>query len=73
MEFSVQEYWSGLPFSPPGDRPTLGIEPMSPELAGRFLTTEPPGKPRFKEKCIDVLGFPDGAGGKDPCLPMQET
>ena len=49
MEFSRKEYWSGLPFSPPGDRPTLGIEHTSPALAGSFLTTEPPGKPRFKE------------------------
>ena len=31
MEFSRQEYWSGLPFTPPGDLPRLGIEPMSPE------------------------------------------
>ena len=27
------------------DRPRSGIKPMSPELAGRFFTTEPPGKP----------------------------
>ena len=25
-----QEYWSGLPFSSPGDLPNPGIEPMSP-------------------------------------------
>ena len=30
MEFSRQEYWSGLPFPPPGDLPDPGIEPMSP-------------------------------------------
>ena len=44
--FSRQEYWSGLPFSFPGDLPNLGIEPASPEapaLAGKFFTTEPPG------------------------------
>ena len=29
MEFSRQEYWSGLPFLPPGDLPSPGIEPMS--------------------------------------------
>ena len=45
MEFSRQEYWSGLPFPSPGDLPYPGIKPMSPELAGRFFTTEPPGKP----------------------------
>ena len=31
MEFSRQEYWSGLPFPPPGDLLSPGIEPMSPE------------------------------------------
>ena len=49
MEFSRQEYWSGLPCSPPGDLPNPGIEttpPASPALAGRFFTVEPPGKPQ---------------------------
>ena len=45
MGFPRQEYWSGLPFPSPGDRPDPGIEPASPPLAGRFFTTEPPGKP----------------------------
>ena len=45
MGFSRQEYWSGLPFPPPGDLPNPGIKPVSPALAGRFFTTEPPGKP----------------------------
>ena len=47
MGFSRQEYWSGLPCPPPGDLPNPGTEPtslMSPALAGRFLTTEPPGE-----------------------------
>ena len=42
MEFSRQEYWSGLPCSSPGDLPDPGIEPislMSHALAGRFFTT----------------------------------
>ena len=43
--FSRQEYWSELPFSSPGDILDPGIKPMSPALAGRFFTTEPPGKP----------------------------
>ena len=29
MEFSRQEYWSGLPSTAPGDLPKPGIEPMS--------------------------------------------
>ena len=40
MGFSRQEYWSGLPFPPPGNLPDPVIEPMSltsPALAGRFL------------------------------------
>ena len=32
MESSRQEYWSGLPFSSPGDLPDPGIEPGSPAL-----------------------------------------
>ena len=46
MEFPRQEYWSGLPFPSPGDLPDPGIEPPSPALAGKFFTTEPPGKPQ---------------------------
>ena len=45
MGFSRQEYWNGLPFPSPEDLPDPGIKPRSPELAGRFFTTEPPGKP----------------------------
>ena len=48
MGFSRQEYWSGLSFPLPGDLPTPGIKsmsPVSPALAGRLFTTEPPGKP----------------------------
>ena len=44
MGFLREEHYSGLPFPSPGDIPDPGIEPMSPELAGGFFTTEPPGK-----------------------------
>ena len=37
MGFSRQEYWSGLPFPPPGDLSNSGIKPTSPVLAGEFL------------------------------------
>ena len=43
MGLSRQEYWSELQFSPPEDLPDPEIEPVSPALAGRFFTTEPPG------------------------------
>ena len=39
---------SGLPFPPPGDLTDSGIKPTSPVYpvwAGRFFTSEPPGKP----------------------------
>ena len=42
MEFSRQEYWSRLPYSPPGDLRGPGIVPaslMTPALAGDFFTT----------------------------------
>ena len=41
IEFFRQEYWSGLPFSTPGNLPNPMIKP----LAGRFFTTVPPGNP----------------------------
>ena len=44
MGFSRQESWSGLPFPFLGDLPNSGLKSMSPVLAGRFFTTEPPGK-----------------------------
>ena len=39
VEFSRQEYWSGLPFPSPGDFPDPGIKSMSPSLAGGLFTT----------------------------------
>ena len=38
MGFPRQEYWSGLPCSPPGDLPNTRIKPAFPALAGRFFT-----------------------------------
>ena len=73
MRFLRQEYWSGLPLLPPGDLPDPGMEPMSlvsPAMAGRFFTTEPPEKPSispkgnstsilhtFKNKWLQVVKF----------------
>ena len=46
VELSRQEYWSGLPFPPPGDLPDPEIKPeslVSPVLARGFFTTAPCG------------------------------
>ena len=48
MEFSRQEYGSGLPFPSPGDLPDPGIEPGSPALQADALLSELPGKPEFE-------------------------
>jgi len=45
MGFSRQEYWSRLPFLPPGDLPKPETEPGSPALQVDFLPSEPQGKP----------------------------
>ena len=65
MEFSRQEYWSGLPFPKPVDLPNPGIEPVSlvsSTLAGGFLTTAPPeSKPlsflKHSKKCECTLSL----------------
>ena len=62
MRLSQQEYWSGLPFPPPGDLPDPSIKPKppaSPALAGGFFTTEPPGKLKlvYKEALIRYLAL----------------
>ena len=54
MEFSRQEFWSGLPCPSPGDLPDPGIEPGSPTLQADSVPTEPRGKPilvKKKKKC----------------------
>ena len=61
MGFSRQEYWSGLPFPSPGDLPDPGIKPaspVSPALAGGFLTTEPPARDAHCEGYKQVLAHP---------------
>ena len=55
MEFSKQEFWSGLPFPSPGDLPDTGTESRSPVLQADSLPTESPGNPsfvKFSKHCI---------------------
>ena len=77
LEFSRQEYWSGLPFPSPGDLPHGGTERASPTLAGRFFTNKPPGKPLNG----NVLNMPHSIlmltlqerGHRCPLIPEEEN
>ena len=55
MEFSRQEYWSGLPFPSPGDLCDSRIEPRSPALQADTLPSEPPGKAYYYYYIISIL------------------
>ena len=69
MGFSRQQYWSGLPFPSPGNLPDPGIEPTSPALAGRFFTSETPGKPYTY--CLSILYIVVYISGSHNCnLPL---
>ena len=66
-DFFRQEYWSGLPFPPPGDLPNPGIKPtfpVSPALQAGSLSAEPLGKP-IRSVCF-------AANGKIPFFYMAE-
>ena len=52
-----QEYWSGLPFPPPGDLPNAGIKPVSPALAGVCFGTVPPGKSHVEKRPTLIHGL----------------
>ena len=59
MGFPRQEYWSVLPISSPGYLPEPGVEqvsPACPALAGRFFTTEPPGKSYRNTELAKMFG-----------------
>ena len=62
MGFPRQEYWSRFPFPSPGDLPDPVIKPETPALAGRFFTTEPPGKLIYILSCVKQI-----ASGKLVC------
>ena len=55
LEFSTQEYSSGLSVPSPGDLPYPGIEPRPPTLQADSLTSEPPGKRECKYHLCDKL------------------
>ena len=54
MEFSRQEYWSGLPFPSLGALPNPGIEPRSPALQADSLPFELPRKPQDTTRSAEI-------------------
>ena len=71
MEFSRQEYWSGLPSPSPGDLPDPGIEARSTTLWADSL---PPGKPhcwnQFSSVVQSCLTLCDPMNHSTPGLPV---
>ena len=64
MEFSTQEYWTGLTFVSPGDHPNPGIKPGFPSLLPYSLPSEPPGKP--------TITYATAAKSLQSCLTLCE-
>ena len=69
MEFSRQEYWSGLPFPFPGDLPNPGIKAGSPALQVDSLPAEPQGNQSMefsRQEYWSGLPFPSPEHLPDP-------
>ena len=70
MEFSRQEYWSGLPFPSPGELPNPGIKPTPPAWqADFFFTTGPLGKPEQRSGKLLIFY---GVQNTTPPRPHQQ-
>ena len=69
MGFSRQEYWSGLPFPPPGDLPNPGTKPGSPVLQADSLMTELCGM----NVCCCLYRNPSNAQGTVPTGASPST
>ena len=63
MEFSRQEYWSGLPFPSPGDLPNPGIEPRSSTLQADALLSELPERP---QRMLEWVAIPFSRRSSQP-------
>ena len=72
MGFSRQEYWSELPFPPPGDLPDPGIEPASPTLQADSSLLTHRGSPLINVavvqllRCVQLLVTPRTAARQAP-------
>ena len=74
MGFSRQEYWSGLPFPPPGHLPDPGVEPtsyVSLALAGGFFTTKSPGESPGGVHCAIYFWLAPSSGQREMNGPFS--
>ena len=60
--FPRRKYWSGLLFPSPGDLLDSEIKPVSLVSAGRFFSTEPPGKVEVIHTLKETLKRLQGSG-----------
>ena len=74
MEFSRQEYWSGLPFPSPEDLPNPGIEPGSPTLQAGSMEFSGGSDNKASAYNVEDLGLIPGGGrssGEGKGNPLQ--
>ena len=67
MDFSRQEYCSGLPFPSPGDFPKPGIKPRPPALQAESFPSEPPGKPSVPPSLLKNIEYNSLCYTVGPC------
>ena len=69
MEFSRQEYWTGLPFPSPGDLPDPGIKPRCPAFQADPSPSEPPEQPQAngRKKQFTARGTEQAIEGVKRC------
>ena len=72
MEFSRQEYWSGLPSPSPGDLPNPGSKPRSPALQADALPFEPVGGTKLRNSQIQ-LGWSHTGHTRSKCLALDSS
>ena len=73
MEFSRQEYWSGLPCPPPGDLPDPGIKPQSPALQADSLPPEPPAYSEGEKQAAACVEFQAVCYNISLSLPLKSS
>ena len=74
--FSRQEYWSGLPWPPPGNCPNPGIKPVSltsPALAGGFFITSSTWEAQWTRDITKMLASDEASEWKNSTMPRAKA